>query len=101
MQSTGHGATHNSQPVQRSAITVCVRRRAPIIASTGQGGRHLMHPMHRASSITATNAGPSTPLSGLRGSASRWSRLANAAIVAEPPGGHWLICAVPLAMASE
>ncbi len=38
-----------------------------------------------------------------RGSAaarSRSSNVASARIVAEPPGGHWLICASPVAMAS-
>ena len=35
MQSTGQGGMHNSQPVQSAAITVCIYRDAPTIASTG------------------------------------------------------------------
>jgi len=101
IQSTGHGATHNSQPVHIAAITVCVCLREPTMASTGHGGRHLTQPMQRSSSITATSARPSTPLSGLRGNVWRWSKCASAAIVAVPPGGHWFIGAWSLAIASE
>jgi len=36
----------------------------------------------------------------LSGCTARCSSAASAAIVAAPPGGHWLICAAPLAMAS-
>ena len=39
MQSTGHGATHNSQPVHSCAITVCISWWAPTMASTGQAAR--------------------------------------------------------------
>ena len=39
MQSTGHGVTHNSQPVHSCAITVCISWWAPTIASTGQARR--------------------------------------------------------------
>ena len=45
MQSTGHGAMQSSQPVQSAVMMVCICLRAPMIASTGQGGRHLAQPM--------------------------------------------------------
>ena len=67
MQSTGQGATHSSQPVQSSAMTVCMRRGAPTMASTGQGGRHLVQPMQRSSSMKATVGAASMPLSRLSG----------------------------------
>ena len=67
MQSTGQGATHSSQPVQSSAMTVCMRRGAPTMASTGQGGRHLVQPMQRSSSMNATVGAASMPLSRLSG----------------------------------
>ena len=35
MQSTGQGGMHSSQPVHCSAMTVCMKRDAPTIASTG------------------------------------------------------------------
>lgn len=100
MQSTGHGATHSSHPVHSSATTVCICLRMPMIASTGQGGRHLAHPMQRSSSMSATSSGPSTPFAGFSGSAGRPVSSASARIVAAPPGGHWLISAAPLAIAS-
>ena len=67
MQSTGQGAMHNSQPVQSSAMTVCMRRGAPTMASTGQGGRHFVQPMQRSSSMNATVGAASRPLSRLSG----------------------------------
>ncbi len=67
MQSTGQGAMHSSQPVQSSAITVCITRGAPTMASTGQGGRHLVQPMQRSSSMNATVGAASMPLSWLSG----------------------------------
>ena len=36
MQSTGQGGMHNSQPVHCAAMTVCMKRDAPTMASTGQ-----------------------------------------------------------------
>ena len=51
MQSTGQGGRHSSQPVQRSASTVCIRFAAPTIASTGHAATHSVQPMHAASSI--------------------------------------------------
>jgi hypothetical protein len=35
MQSTGQGGMHNSQPVHCAAMTVCMKRDAPTMASTG------------------------------------------------------------------
>ena len=61
MQSTGQGGRHSSQPVQRSAITVCMRFCAPTIASTGQAGRQRAQPMQRASSISATRGAVISP----------------------------------------
>jgi len=36
MQSTGQGGMHSSQPVHCAAMTVCMKRDAPTMASTGQ-----------------------------------------------------------------
>ncbi len=71
MQSTGQGGRHSSQPVQRSARTVCMYFAAPTMASTGQGARQRAQPMQRASSIHATRGGPSTPWAGFSGSSGR------------------------------
>ena len=100
MQSTGQGATHSSHPVHSAASTVCICFWAPTIASTGHGGRHLAQPMHTASSICATSGGPSAPHAGFSGSGARPRSAASAAMVAAPPGGHWLISAAPLMRAS-
>jgi hypothetical protein len=70
------------------------------MASTGQAWMHSVQPMHRLSSITAIVSGFSTPLAGFSGSGSRCVTRASAAIPTAPPGGHWLICAVPAAIAS-
>lgn len=35
MQSTGHGGMHSSHPVHAEEMTVCMKRDAPTIASTG------------------------------------------------------------------
>ena len=53
IQSTGHGATHNLQPVQKLAITECMCLAAPIIASNGQAVIHRVQPIQRSSLITA------------------------------------------------
>ena len=88
MQSTGHGSMHSSQPVQWSAITVCMSLAAPTMASTGQALMHKVQPMHSCSRITAITVGASTPNSGFSGITSRFSSVANASTVASPPGGH-------------
>src|SRR5450759_3764359 len=45
MQSTGQGATHNSQPVHSAAMMVCICLAAPAMASTGQAWMHSVQPM--------------------------------------------------------
>ena len=67
MQSTGQGGRHRSQPVHSSAITVCICFRAPTIASTGHATMQSVQPMQRASSMTATCRGRSTPHAGSSG----------------------------------
>ena len=67
MQSTGQAGTQSSQPLQSAAMTVCMRLRAPTIASVGQGGRQRAQPMQAGSSIQATRGGPSAPQAGSSG----------------------------------
>src|SRR3989338_6130479 len=62
MQSTGQGATHNSQPVHSEARMVCICFAAPAMASTGQAWMHNVQPMHVFSSIKATAFGLTTVL---------------------------------------
>ena len=88
MQSTGHGATHRSQPVHSDAIMVCISLVAPAIASTGQAGKHSVQPMQRCSSMNATALGLITPFSALSGLASTPSNCASWRIPSSPPGGH-------------
>ena len=99
MQSTGQGGRQRSQPVQSASITVCICFRAPTIASTGQAAMQSVQPMHRASSITATRRGPSTPHAGSSGAYGRPVRAASVRIPASPPGGQRLIAASPAAIA--
>ena len=54
MQSTGHGATHKSQPVHSLTMTVCMCLALPRIASTGHAWMHLVQPMQSSSTISAT-----------------------------------------------
>jgi len=54
MQSTGHGATHSSQPVHSAAMMVCICFAAPAMASTGQAWMHRVQPMQVLSSMKAT-----------------------------------------------
>ncbi|KGC80014.1 hypothetical protein DO71_5535 [Burkholderia pseudomallei] len=61
MQSTGHGGTHRSQPVQSSATIVCICFGAPTIASTGHACMHSVQPMQSCSSMNATGRARSTP----------------------------------------
>ena len=96
MQSTGQGATHSSQPVHSSVITVCMRLAAPRMASTGQAWMHLVQPMHSASRITAASgdwAGSARGRSGWPVSAASCTR------VRSPPGGQRLMGS-PSAIAS-
>ena len=79
MQSTGQGGRQSSQPVHSAAMTVCMRLRAPTIASTGQASRQRAQPMQAASSIQATTRGASRPQAGSSGSAGRPSSAASAA----------------------
>jgi len=51
MQSTGQGGIHNSQPVQMSSITECIKLGAPCIALTGHASIHFLHPIHSSSMI--------------------------------------------------
>jgi hypothetical protein len=76
-----------------------MRRGAPAIASTGQGGRHFVQPMQRSSSISATVGAVSRPFAGLSCAGARPVSCASARMVSVPPGGHWLTSAAPLAMA--
>ena len=87
MQSTGQAGTQSSQPVQSAAITVCMRLRAPTIASVGQGGRQRAQPMQAGSSIQATRGGPSTPQAGSSGSGGRSSRAASSRSAPLRPAG--------------
>ena len=57
MQSTGHGATHSSHPVQTDGSTACIRFAAPTIASTGQAAMQSAQPMHALSSMRAIASG--------------------------------------------
>jgi hypothetical protein len=61
---------------------------------------HLVQPMQMRSSMNATTGGFSTPCAGSSGISSRPSRRASARMPACPPGGHWLMPALPAAMAS-
>ena len=99
MQSTGQGGTQSSQPVQRSASTVCMSFAAPTIASTGQAAMHKAHPMHAVSSMRAPRSGPDSPRARSSGSSGTPSSFESAATVSSPPGGHWLIVALPCAIA--
>jgi hypothetical protein len=100
MQSTGHGATHNSHPEHNDGSTVCMRFCAPRIASTGHAAMHSVQPMHAASSTTATSSGPCAPHAGSSGRAVRPVSAARATMTASPPGGHRLMSAAPVATAS-
>ena len=46
MQSTGHGSIHNSHPVHKSSIILCIRFTDPEIASTGHAVMHFLQPIH-------------------------------------------------------
>jgi hypothetical protein len=100
MQSTGQGAKHNSQPVHSAAITVCISLAAPMMASTGQAAIHFTQPMQFSSSINATCLGLCAPKAGFNGFGGIFNNAANSAMPSSPPGGHWLISASPVAMAS-
>src|SRR5690606_29153128 len=100
MQSTGQGAMHSSHPVHSGDTTVCICLAAPTMASTGQAWIHSVQPMQVCSSMIATDLGFSTPCSSESGLNSRPSRSASLRMPSSPPGGHWLISASPLAMAS-
>ena len=53
MQSTGQGGTHNSHPVHKSSITLCIKFEAPWIASTGHASMHFLQPIHSSSIMNA------------------------------------------------
>lgn len=61
------GCEHNSWPVHSRSSTVCMKRGAPTMASTGHAGRHSAQPMRRSSSMTATSRGFVTPYCGSSG----------------------------------
>jgi len=100
IQSTGHGGTHNSHPVQSRAITVCINPAAPTIASTGHAWMHSVQPMQSASSITATAGGLVAPKRESSGLKATPSSAASSRAPSSPPGGHWLVSAHPAASAS-
>ena len=100
MQSTGHGAMHNSQPEHSDGRTECMRFCAPRMASIGQACMHNVQPMQRVSSMTATSSGPGCPHSGLTGFTARPVSPDSAATTASPPGGHRSMSAAPSAIAS-
>jgi hypothetical protein len=50
--------TQSSHPLQSAAMTVCMRLRAPTMASVGQGSMQRAQPMQAGSSIQATAARP-------------------------------------------
>ena len=54
MQSTGQGGKHSLHPVHSAGSTVCMCFAAPRMASYGQASMHNVQPMHVASSIRAT-----------------------------------------------
>lgn len=93
IQFTGQGAIHSSQPVHCWLITVCSSFDAPRMASTGQGGRHLVQPMQSASLITATCLGRCSPKLGSRGLYSTFKSAARLLMPCSPPGGHWFMSA--------
>ena len=100
MQSTGHGGTHSSQPVQASINTVCMRLGAPTIASIGQAWIHSVQPIHRSSRMSAAARGCSIPQAGSSGLHATPSTAARLRIPASPPGGQRLMSAAPHAIAS-
>ena len=71
MQSTGHAGTQSSQPLQSAAMTVCMRLRAPTMASVGQGSMQRAQPMQAGSSIQATRGAASIPQDASSGRAGR------------------------------
>ena len=89
------GRHAQSQPVQSSAIIVCICLAAPMIASTGHACMHSVQPMQRLSSMIASGRGRSTPFSGLSAMTGMPSRIASRATPSSPPGGHWLYFASP------
>lgn len=92
---------HKPQPVHKSSNTMCNCFCAPIIASTGQTGKHFVQPIHAAASI-ATKASPFRD--GLTATTSvTFSAPTSSAIelaVRSPPGGQWLTPTARLAIAS-
>jgi len=100
MQSVGQTGTQSSQPLQSTAMTVCISLRAPAMASTGQTCTHLKQPMQSASLIHATSGSSGMrPRAGSIGWAGRLSRAESACKVSAPPGGHWLMSAAASASA--
>ena len=90
---------HRSQPVQRSASTVCISFGAPTMASTGQAWMHLVQPMHTSGSIHARCDGGEAPQAGSSARIGRPSTAASAAMTASPPGGQRLMSHSPAASA--
>lgn len=90
MQSTGHFGMHNSQPVQKSFMTVCIIFPVPIIASTGQACMQMVQPVHFDSSMTAIEKGFSSPRLVSGGNSSRRSNWASFFIPVRPPVVHRL-----------
>ena len=98
MQSTGQGGTHSSQPAQRLDHGVHLLGGADD-GIHRQAWMHSVQPMQTCSSMTATDFGFSTPCSSERFelAAEQVGELADALLAA---GGHWLMSASPLAIAS-
>ena len=93
--SAGTGRSRSSP----SAMTVCMRLRAPMIASVGQSSRQRAQPMQAGSSIHATCGGEQLPHAGSSGSAGRPSRPASRSITCGPPGGQRFSSVSPRASA--
>ena len=100
MQSTGQGGRHSSQPVHSAAMMVCICLAAPEMASTGQAWMHRVQPMQVCSSMKATDFGLGVPWASSSGLGSTPSSSASFLTPSSPPGGHWLMSASPLAIAS-
>jgi hypothetical protein len=79
---------------------VCICLAAPTMASTGQAWMHSVQPMHRLSSMKATERGRSMPLAGLIGMTGRPVTRARRSTPSMPPGGQRLMSASPRAIAS-
>jgi hypothetical protein len=100
MQSTGQGATHSSQPVHSGSTTVCICLAAPTMASTGQAWMHSVQPMQVLLVDDRDRLGLLDAVLFRERLELAPEQVGELADAPSPPGGHWLISASPLAMAS-